>query len=126
MNKTTSKDEKLKALYYGFLIAFQIGSFTGLAQDDPRILDEIVAKINDEIVTLTDLNVAFAERQLELRQETGDSAEMEKRFEAEKVFLLKSYIHTRLMLQKAEELWNARWKDTPPLYTVNSFLAFSG
>ncbi len=86
------------------LVLVQFGFLGGVAQNGPRILDEIVAKINDEIVTLTDLNVAIAERRLELRQETGDAQEAEKRFKAEESLLLKSYIQTRLMLQKAQEL----------------------
>jgi peptidyl-prolyl cis-trans isomerase SurA len=85
-------------------LAFLLSSPCGLAQEGPQILDEIVAKINQEIVTLTDLNSALNERRLELRQETGDSDEAEKRFKAEAPHLLKSYIHTRLMLQKAKEL----------------------
>jgi hypothetical protein len=88
----------------GILIVTQLGFLTGLGQEGPRILDEIVAKINDEIVTLTDLKTAINERRLELRQEAGDSEEAEKRFKAEEAFLLKSYIQTRLMLQKALEL----------------------
>jgi hypothetical protein len=92
------------AVLFGILFASQLGLSSSRAQDGPQILDEIVAKINDEIVTLTDLNSALNERRLELRQETGDSAEAEKRFEAEERFLLKSYVHARLLLQKAEEL----------------------
>lgn len=104
MRNTKFWTDKTTILAAAFLIAFQLSVGSLLSQDGPRILDEIVAKINDEVVTLTDLNSALAERRLELRQETGDSAEAEKRFQAEKSQLLKSYIHTRLMLQKAEEL----------------------
>jgi len=87
----------------GLLVALQFSFPAVLAQDGPRVLDEIVAKVNDEIVTLTDLNSAIAERRAELRQESEDSAEAEKQFKAEEAFLLKAYIQTKLMIQKAQE-----------------------
>ena len=98
--------KQIRKLEAAILLAalLQIGAVAGFAQEGPRILDEIVAKINDEIVTLSDLEAAIAERQIELRQETNDPQEALKRFEAEKNFLLKGLIQTKLMLQKAEEL----------------------
>ena len=94
---------KTTALGGGVLITCQLASINGAAQDGPQVLDEIVAKINNETVTLTDLKAATDERLLELRQESGSAEEANQQFEAEKAQLLKSYIHTKLLLQKAEE-----------------------
>lgn len=104
MKKVLTRVLNLTVWFLGPLIIGLTGAPIGMAQEGPRILDEIVAKINDEIVTLTDLNSAINERRLELRQETGDSEEAEKRFKAEERLLLRNYIQTRLMLQKAQEL----------------------
>ena len=100
MRKITEKSKAALLL----LVLLLITPVNGFAQEGPRVLDEIVAKINDEIVTLSDLQAAIAERQLELRQETNDPQEAMQRFEEEKNFLLRGLIQTKLMLQKAEEL----------------------
>ncbi len=72
--------------------------------DQPRILDEIVAKVNNEIITLTDLNKSLKQLRVALEQEIQDAQAREKQFERQKVLLLKNLIQNKVMMQKAEEL----------------------
>lgn len=70
----------------------------------PVVLDEIVAKVNNEIITLTDLNQELDRLRSSLRQEVKDPATFEEVFEEQKKRVLDSMIETRMLLQKAEEL----------------------
>jgi hypothetical protein len=72
-------------------------------EEGPTVLDEIVAKVNFEIITLTDLKQTLADRRFELTQGSNDLAQTEKKFQAEKPGLLKTMIQNKLMLQKASE-----------------------
>jgi peptidyl-prolyl cis-trans isomerase SurA len=95
-------------------LAIQIAGMGGAlawAQDkpagelnEPVILDEIVAKVNNEIVTLTDLNRALKQLHLEVSQDDKDPSETEKIYQERKRNMLKFMIQTKLMVQKAEEL----------------------
>ncbi len=76
------------------------------AQDDQgeRLLDEIVAKVNQDVVTMTDLEKELRLLRLTLQEEIKDPTQLEEAFQRRKRGLLKSLIQNRLMLQKAEEL----------------------
>jgi len=74
------------------------------AQTKPaKIVDRIVAQVNDDIITLSELNKELAEVRQELAQKyTGEQLEQELK-KAEKD-LLEELIRQRLFLQKAKEL----------------------
>ena len=76
------------------------------AQDAPDdvILDEIVARINQDVVTKTDLDEALRMLQIDLRGQYQDEVQFQEAFERAKRRLLQEMIETRLMLQKADEL----------------------
>ena len=76
------------------------------AQDDqqPKVLDEIVAKVNSEIITLTDLNKSVKQLRVALEQEVPDAQAREEQFNRQKVLLLRNLIQNKVMMQKAEEL----------------------
>ena len=76
------------------------------AQDAPDevILDEIVARINQDVVTKTDLDDELRILQVDLRGEHPDEAKYQEAFEQARKGLLQQLIETKLMLQKAEEL----------------------
>jgi len=71
---------------------------------EPVVLDEIVAKVNSEIITLTDLNRALRQLRMEIEQEISDPPQVEKEFQARKRIVLRLMIQNKVMIQKAEEL----------------------
>ena len=68
------------------------------------ILDEIVAKVNQEIITLSDLQQAMDALRNELAQTAESPEELDQEFGKQKKGLLKGIIEKKLMLQKADEL----------------------
>jgi len=76
------------------------------AQDAPDevILDEIVARINQDVLTKTDLDEAIRMLQVDLRGEHPDEAKFQEAFEQARRNLLQQMIETKLMLQNAKEL----------------------
>lgn len=71
---------------------------------DLQVLDEIVAKVNNEIITLTDLNRELEYLRVALREEIKDPAALEKAFEEQRKDVLQRIIQDKMMLQKAEEV----------------------
>jgi len=67
-------------------------------------LDEIVAKVNNEVITLTDLQKELKLLRLQIGQEIKDQEAAEKEFEKRRKPLLRTLIDTKMMIQKAEEL----------------------
>ena len=76
------------------------------AQDAPDdvILDEIVARINQDVVTKTDLDENLRMLQIDLRGQYQDEVQFQEAFERARRKSLQDMIQNRLMLQKAEEL----------------------
>ncbi len=68
------------------------------------LLDEIVARINEEIITWTDLKKKLHLVQAELTRRNPDPQVVEKLFKKGKRELLQTLIEEKLLLQKAEEL----------------------
>lgn len=74
------------------------------ATGSPRVLDEIVAKVNNDIITLTDLNRALRQLRLALEQDFRNPEELEREFGARRRNMLRTMIQNRIMIQRAEEL----------------------
>lgn len=72
--------------------------------DGPKVLDEIVAKVNDEIITLTDLNESINRLKMDIQENIKDSAKRDEAFESMKESLLGTMITNKIIVQKAEEL----------------------
>ena len=72
-------------------------------QEEPVVLDEIVAKVNEEIITLNDVEGELSVLKAGL-QRIEDQEDRAKRFEVEKRATLRGMIESRLMMQKAEEM----------------------
>jgi peptidyl-prolyl cis-trans isomerase SurA len=68
------------------------------------VLDEIVAKVNNEIITLTDLQRELRTLRNMLSQDVRDPNELEQEFEKRKKSVLKDIIDNKMLVQKAEEL----------------------
>lgn len=74
------------------------------AAPEPRVLDEIVAKVNNEIITLTDLNRSLRQLRLALEQDFSNPQELEKEYDQRRKGMLKVIIQNKIMIQRAEEL----------------------
>ncbi len=76
----------------------------GLTAQDLVTLDEIVAKINSETITLSDLQNESRLLRVSLRERIRDPQELEARYQEQRKGLLKNMIQSKMTLQKAEEL----------------------
>jgi peptidyl-prolyl cis-trans isomerase SurA len=86
-----------------FLVILSTLLLSPVAIAQSRTVDRIVAQVNDDIITLSDLNREMAEARQELATKyTGDQLEKETS-KAEKM-VLDDLIRQKLMLQKATEL----------------------
>lgn len=83
---------------------FMLSGFSSQDDQQPKVLDEIVAKVNSEIITLTDLNKSVKQLRVALEQEVPDAQAREEQFNRQKVLLLRNLIQNKVMMQKAEEL----------------------
>ncbi len=70
---------------------------------EPVLLDEIVARVNEEIITLTDLKQELSTLRSSLRQENESPELLEQAFQREKRHLLRTTIQNKMLFQKAEE-----------------------
>jgi len=68
------------------------------------VLDEIVAKVNNEIITLSDFKKELQMLRAELSQQFTDPAVLEREVQKRQGELLRAMIENKLMVQKAEEL----------------------
>jgi peptidyl-prolyl cis-trans isomerase SurA len=92
-----------------FLALAAAGWGTGLSQGagergGARVLDEIVAKVNNEIITMTDLDRALLQFRTELEQDFADPQELQRQYEERKRYVLRVMIQNKVLIQKAEEL----------------------
>ncbi len=71
---------------------------------EPVLLDEIVARVNDQIITRRDLDHELYVVQSEVRRQIQDRERAMRFWQTQKRAVLREMIDTRLLLQKAEEL----------------------
>ncbi|MGI8782925.1 MAG: peptidylprolyl isomerase [Acidobacteriota bacterium] len=69
----------------------------------PVVVEEIVAKVNNDIITLTDLNTELNLLRAQLREVVKDPAQIDAQFEKISRRALGNIIENKLILQKAEE-----------------------
>ena len=86
---------------------------------DEVVLDEIVARVNSEIITMTDLDKWLEDLRKALMEEFRDSKKREKEFQKQKRGILKRMIEEKLMLQFAEDLGFGGGVDTD----IDAYLA---
>ena len=70
---------------------------------EPILLDEVVARVNEDIITLTDLKQELRRLRSGLRQENESPELLEQAFQREKRPLLKSMIQNKMLVQRADE-----------------------
>jgi len=73
-------------------------------QKDVVVLDEIVAKVNNEIITLSDFNKELRVLRGQLADEIRDPQALNQEVQKRRGPLLKNLIDSKMMVQKAEEL----------------------
>lgn len=98
------KTDKSARKFYLAALLLLCSAGAGRAQDGAVVLDEIVAKVNSEIITLTDLKRELDYLRVALQEEIKDPQLREQEFQKRKAPLLKNLIQNKMMIQKAEEL----------------------
>ena len=94
----------LGARLAGLLAGLLLVSSAALAEDEPKLLDEIVAKVNSEIITRTDLEKAIGALRASVASQHSDNPEVQQsEFHAQRDALLKNMIQNKLLLQRAED-----------------------
>jgi len=84
------------------LILFVVS--TDLWSQEVVVLDEIVAKVNQEIITLSDLQQSIDAIRNEIARTVESPEALDQEFGKQKRALLKGIIEKKLMIQKANEL----------------------
>ncbi|MCS6818038.1 MAG: peptidyl-prolyl cis-trans isomerase [Blastocatellia bacterium] len=87
----------------GFLLWF-LAPPLPRGQDEPVLVDEIVARINSDIITLSALRRAQAELRQELEQQGLRGEELERAYREASKTLLQQLIDNQLLVQRANEL----------------------
>jgi parvulin-like peptidyl-prolyl isomerase len=85
------------------IVILLMGSIPALSAQEIVLLDEIVARVNSEIITMIDLNKELRILRASLVQDTQNPEQLEQEFQREKRTLLRTMIQTRMLAQRAEE-----------------------
>jgi peptidyl-prolyl cis-trans isomerase SurA len=93
----------MKRIMTGFVLAGMLGS-AAVFGGGQEVVEEIVAVVNDEIITLSDYRTQFDMTAAQLRAAQMPQADYDKQYAALKKELLESMITELLLLQKAREL----------------------
>jgi peptidyl-prolyl cis-trans isomerase SurA len=89
---------------YRRLILFLVASITAAAAADVHIVEEIVAKVNSDIITKGELARARAEFDAELRQQGLSGAKLQQVLNQKAADALRDQIDQLLLVQKAKDL----------------------
>ncbi|MCZ6876656.1 MAG: peptidylprolyl isomerase [Acidobacteria bacterium] len=85
------------------LVILLMGSLPALSAQEIVLLDEIVARVNHEVITMINLNKELRILRASLVQETQNPERLEQQFQREKRALLRTMIQTKMLVQRAEE-----------------------
>jgi peptidyl-prolyl cis-trans isomerase SurA len=85
------------------IVILLMGSIPALSAQEIVLLDEIVARVNSEIITMIDLNKELRILRASLVQDIQNPEQLEQQFQREKRSLLRTMIQTRMLAQRAEE-----------------------
>jgi peptidyl-prolyl cis-trans isomerase SurA len=89
---------------YRKLIPLFAASFSLAAAADVHIVEEIVAKVNSDIITRGELAHSRAEIEAELRQQGLNGAQLQKALQEKSAENLRDHIDQLLLVQKAKDL----------------------
>ena len=85
------------------IVILLMGSIPVLSAQEIVLLDEIVARVNSEIITMIDLNKELRILRASLAQDSQNPEQLEQQFQREKRSLLRTMIQTKMLAQRAEE-----------------------
>ena len=85
------------------LFTLWVGLGSTLWAQEPVLLNEIVARVNEKIITFTDLKAELGRLRSSLRQENESPELLEQAFQREKSTVLRTMIQNEVFVQKAEE-----------------------
>ena len=85
------------------LFTLWVGLGPALWAQEPVLLNEIVARVNEKIITFTDLKAELRRLRSSLRQENESPELLEQAFQQEKPTVLRTMIQNEMFVQRAEE-----------------------
>lgn len=85
------------------VIGFFGGGLVAFVSADTKIIEEVVAKVNSDVITLTDLQKELHSIREQLESQYKDPAAVDKEYVRVSKQALKNLVESKLMLQKAEE-----------------------
>ncbi|MDA2939023.1 peptidylprolyl isomerase [Acidobacteria bacterium AH-259-A15] len=95
---------RLTGVNAAVIFALLAGIVPPLFAQEIVILDEIVAKVNQEIITLSDIKKELLSLKSGLRREIQNPQALEREFQERKRTLLRNMIQNKILLQRGEEL----------------------
>jgi peptidyl-prolyl cis-trans isomerase SurA len=98
---------KSKFIIVSLLLAAALGSSPSLAQaqeGEPIVVDEVIAQVNDGVVTLSQLKREMKERVETLKQNGMSEQQANSEVEKHKAELIATLVNEQLLLQKGKEL----------------------
>lgn len=96
---------KLTTIMCFVTCAFVISSSKAVAQEgEPVVIDEVIAQVNDGVVTLSQLKREMKERIETLKQNGMPEAQANEEVQKHKAELIATLINEQLLLQKGKEL----------------------
>ncbi|MEE8349438.1 MAG: peptidylprolyl isomerase [Acidobacteriota bacterium] len=121
-------NKSLRSLAVSLLALFMVGVpwTEGLRAQDVILLDEIVAKVNDEIITMTDLNGELQQLRAGLQQSNPNPQALEQEFQQQKSGVLRTLIQNKMLVQKADEFGMTSGIDAQVLTTLEEMRKASG
>ena len=104
-----------------------LGQWTGgLWAQEVVLLDEIVAKVNDDIIAMTDLNQELQQLRAGLQQGNPNPQALEQEFQQQKRGLLRTMIQNRMLVQRADEFGMTSDVDSQVAATLEEMREASG
>ena len=85
------------------LFTLWVGWGSALWAQEPVLLNEIVARVNEKIITFIDLKEELRRLRSSLRQENESPELLEQAFQKEKPTVLRTMIQNEIFVQRAEE-----------------------
>ncbi|MFN0124041.1 MAG: peptidyl-prolyl cis-trans isomerase [Blastocatellia bacterium] len=87
-----------------FLLSWSLTGVTARAQEDTRLVDEVIARVNASMIMRSQFEVAQRDMLEEMKTRGLKDAELEKKFTEMKPGILDSLIDQQLLIQRARDL----------------------
>ena len=121
--QTSSKISAIGLLALVVVMAQWSGS---LRAQEVVLLDEIVAKVNDEIITMIDLNEELQQLRAGLQQGNPNPQALEQEFQKQKRGVLRTMIQNKMLVQRADEFGMTSDMDSQVAATLEEMRKASG